>query len=69
MKIDFALYQKNDFGALMAPRLPLTYTVNTLNNRLGQPDLYPYVLTLAVMAKLRFVHGLIHAPGAIEELS
>jgi hypothetical protein len=31
---------------------------------MGQPDLYPFVLAPAVMAKLRFVHGLIHRTDA-----
>jgi hypothetical protein len=62
--IDFDPYRQNDFDALLEAWLPLTYAVNSLNRSMGQPDLYPFVLAPAVMAKLRFVHGLIHPTGA-----
>ena len=39
--------------------LPLTFAVNSLNQSMGQPDLYPFVLAPTVMGKLRFVHGLL----------
>ncbi|HMB74999.1 MAG TPA: hypothetical protein VKN76_01275 [Kiloniellaceae bacterium] len=31
---------------------------------MGQPALYPFVLTPTVIGKLRFVHGLIHKVNA-----
>jgi hypothetical protein len=61
--IDFDPYRQSDFDALLEAWLPLTYAVNSLNRSMGQPDLYPFVLAPAVMAKLRFVHGLIHPTG------
>jgi hypothetical protein len=61
-EIDFDAYRQNDFDALLDAWLPLTYAVNSLNQSMGQPDLYPFVLAPTVMGKLRFVHGLIH-PG------
>jgi hypothetical protein len=64
MEIDFDPYRQNDFDALLKAWLPLTYAVNSLNHSMGQPDLYPFVLAPAVMAKLRFVHGLIHRRDA-----
>ena len=36
--------------------MPLTYVLNSLNRGMGLPDLYPFVLSPAVIAKLRFVH-------------
>jgi hypothetical protein len=57
-EIDFDPYRQGDFDALLQAWLPLTYAVNSLNQSMGQPDLYPFVLTPAVMGKLRFVHGL-----------
>ena len=36
--------------------LPLTFAANSLNRSMGQPDLYPFVLTPAVIVKLAFVH-------------
>jgi hypothetical protein len=44
------------FDALLKAWLPLTYAANSLNHSMGQPDLYPFVLAPAVVAKLRFVH-------------
>jgi hypothetical protein len=63
MEIDFDPYRQDDFDALIAAWLPLTYAVNSLNHSMGQPDLYPFVLAPTVMGKLRFVHGLIHRSG------
>ncbi len=44
--------------------LPLTFAVNSLNRSLGQPDLYPFVLSPRAIEKLNFVHETVHAPGA-----
>ena len=63
MEIDFDPYRQGDFDALVRAWLPLTYAVNSLNQSMGQPDLYPFVLAPTVMGKLRFVHGLIHRSG------
>jgi len=60
MEIDFDPYRQSDFDTLVQAWLPLTYAVNSLNQSMGQPDLYPFVLSPTVMGKLRFVHGLIH---------
>ncbi|HSK40759.1 MAG TPA: putative zinc-binding metallopeptidase, partial [Arenibaculum sp.] len=40
--------------------LPLAFAVNSLNRSMGQPDLYPFVLSPAAVDKLAFVHGLVH---------
>jgi hypothetical protein len=58
MAADFDPYGHPDFDALIATWLPLTYAVNSLNRSMGQPDLYPFALAQAVVAKLRFVHDL-----------
>jgi len=39
--------------------LPLTYIMNNLNRGLGLPDSYPFVLSAAVIAKLRFIHQVV----------
>jgi len=54
-------YLQHDFDELMRPWLPLTTAVNSLNHSMGQPDLYPLVLSPIAVGKLRFVHGLIAA--------
>ena len=60
MKIEFDPYRQGNFDALIQAWLPLTYAVNSLNQGMGQPDLYPFVLAPTVIGKLRFAHGLIH---------
>jgi len=40
--------------------LPIAGAVNSLNRCMGQPDLYPFVLSAEVIRKLGFVHGVIH---------
>lgn len=62
--VDFDSCQQDDFDALVRAWLPLTYAVNSLNQSVGQPALYPFVLAPRVMGKLRFVHGLVHPPSA-----
>ena len=44
--------------------LPLTFAVNSLNRSMGQPDLYPFVLSPAVVSKVGFVHERIHASSS-----
>ena len=63
MSVDFDPYQQSDFDALVAAWLPLTFAVNSLNQSMGQPDLYPFVLAPTIMGKLRFVHGLARGMG------
>jgi hypothetical protein len=56
---NFDPYQETDFSRLIEAWLPLTYAVNSLNRSMGQPDLYPFVLSLGALEKLRFVHDVI----------
>ncbi len=60
MDIDFDPFRQDNFDALIAEWLPLTYAVNGLNHSMGQQELYPFVLAPKVMGKLHFVHRLIH---------
>lgn len=39
--------------------LPLTFAVNSLNRSMGQADLYPFILTPAVVEKMDFIGRLI----------
>jgi hypothetical protein len=41
--------------------LPLTFAMNSINRSMGLQDLYPFVLTPAVIVKINFVHTRIHA--------
>ena len=49
-----------DLRQLVDAWLPLTFAVNSLNRSMGQPDLYPFVLSPAAIAKLGFIHDLVH---------
>jgi len=50
----------NDIARLVGAWLPLTFAVNSLNRSMGQPDLYPFVLSPAAIGKLGFVHRIVH---------
>lgn len=54
-------YAAADIATLIDAWLPLTYAVNSMNRSLGQPDLYPFVLTPVSIRKLGFVHQLVQA--------
>jgi hypothetical protein len=59
--IDFDPYLSSEIERLIEAWLPLTMALNSLNRGMGQPDLYPFVLSPPVIRKLGFIHGLIHA--------
>ncbi len=47
------------FEALLDAWLPLSYALNAVNRSMGKDDLYPFVLSPAVVEKLGFVHELV----------
>lgn len=57
-----ALNQVITVTVLLENWLPLTYSLNELNRGMGLADLYPFVLSLDAIAKLRLVHELMQ-PG------
>jgi len=61
--IDFDPHEASDVNHLVDAWLPLTFAVNSLNRSMGQPDLYPFVLSPAAIGKLGFVHDRIYAWG------
>jgi hypothetical protein len=61
--VDRGPYQSKDFGALLDAWVPLTIAMNAMNRSIGNRDFYPFVLSDAISAKLKFVHGLIHDFG------
>jgi hypothetical protein len=48
---------------LVTQWLPLSYGLNAVNRSLGKDDLYPFVLTPAVVAKLGAVHAAVTRTG------
>lgn len=58
---DFDPYKSFDFKEIMDAWLPLTYAVNSINRSMGQPDLYPFVISPGALEKLHFIHRFIRA--------
>jgi hypothetical protein len=56
---DFDPYVADDFGAIVNAWLPFTFAMNSINRAMGTRDLYPFMLSPAVIEKLRFVHQLV----------
>jgi hypothetical protein len=65
-EIDFDPYQTESMDAIIDAWLPLTFAVNSLNRAMGNQDLYPFVLSPAVIAKLSFVHDVVHSKRALQ---
>ncbi len=59
--IDFDPYSADSAAQLVKAWVPVTVAINAINRSMGQPDLYPFVLSKPVLEKLEFIHGLIHA--------
>jgi hypothetical protein len=53
---DFDPYTCQSMGTIIDAWLPLTLAVNSLNRAMGHADLYPFVLSPAVIGKLDFIH-------------
>ena len=53
-------YRAGNFDRLVEAWLPLTYAMNSMNRSMGLADLYPFILTGPVIAKLAFIHDLVH---------
>ena len=43
--------------------LPLTFAVNSINRSMGIDDLYPFIISPAVIEKLKTVHKIIRKSG------
>jgi hypothetical protein len=51
------------FDKMLDSWVPLTYVINSINRSMGQPDMYPFVLSTPAVDKLRFVHAVIARAG------
>jgi hypothetical protein len=65
-EVNFDPYRSTDIQAMMGAWVPLTATVNSLNRCMGAADLYPFVLSPAVVDKLGFIQSLVH--GTVPQL-
>ena len=64
----FDPYRANSAEELVRAWVPLTVAINGLNRSMGQPDLYPFVLSPPVMVKLQYVHELIQQAASAGRL-
>jgi hypothetical protein len=58
-RIRFDPYRERDYGRIFEAWTPVTIAMNAMNRCMGTPDLYPFVMSDAVVAKLRYIHGLV----------
>ena len=58
-------YEIADFNEIIAIWLPISFAMNSINRSMGHIDLYPFVITPAVMEKLGFIHQVCYA-GKVE---
>ncbi len=47
------------FDTIVAMWLPLAWSLNMVNRSMGKPDLYPFVLPVPVLDKMRLIHDVI----------
>lgn len=59
-EVDFDPHRAGDVRRLIDAWVPISFAVNSLNRAMGQPDLYPFVLSAPVVDKLGFVDRIIH---------
>ena len=59
-QVDFDPYLVREASPLIETWLPLSNALNGLNRTMGLPDLYPFILSPPVIAKLSVIHDLVH---------
>ncbi|MCO5731032.1 putative zinc-binding metallopeptidase [Rhizobium sp. SSA_523] len=60
-KVAFDPYRAQDAQQLVDAWVPFSVALNSIHRSMGVPDLYPFILTPTVVAKLEFIHGVVHA--------
>ena len=58
-KVTFDPYTIKDFDIIIKTCIPLSFAVNSINRAMGIPDVYPFVITTAVIEKMKFIHRLL----------
>ena len=58
--LDFDPHEPGSVNRLIDAWLPLTFAVNSIVRCMGEPDFYPFVLSPQAIAKLGFIHELVH---------
>jgi len=67
--VNFNPHAARSIDRLIRHWLPIAAAVNSLNRCMGQPDLYPFILTPPVIHKLGFVHDLVHRSDPAKKTS
>ena len=52
-------YKAGSIEELVAAWLPISFAANSLNRTMGQPDLYPFIISQPAIEKLSYIHQLI----------
>jgi len=58
--LNFDPYDTGSIHRLIEAWLPLTFAVNSIIRYMGEADFYPFVLSPPAVAKLGFIHELVH---------
>ncbi len=58
-EVTFDPYVVKDFQTIIDTCVPLSFAVNSINRAMGIPDVYPFVITSAVIKKMSFIHELL----------
>lgn len=59
-EVAFKPYQAESAEQLVSAWVPFSMALNSVHRSMGGSDLYPFVLTPTVVAKLEFIHRMIH---------
>ena len=60
VRADVDVYRAGSIEALVDTWIPLAFALNSINRCMGQVDLYPFVLSRAIIGKLGFIHRIVH---------
>ena len=52
-------YTMDNFDEIIQTCVPLSFAVNSINRAMGIPDIYPFVISPAVVYKMKFIHQLL----------
>lgn len=66
-QVDFNPYQACPVQQMVDSWLPIAFALNNLNRCLGMSDAYPFILGPGVIAKLGFIHNLVHRQVAADQ--
>jgi hypothetical protein len=57
--VSFDPYLVADFDIIVKTCIPLSFAVNSINRAMGVPDVYPFIITPAMITKMNFIHQLL----------